>query len=157
MMRSLALVLALAATACHSQPPQAATPPVTPSPRDAEVRKFINTYFESWSARDLKTYGECFHARARVWFTDQGPMEKAPFLESQRQAHATSPHPLKEVPLTTEITIKGDLAHVNVYWELDRGGPRHTGLRRHLVLPWHTAVDGLRWGAPSRCPQKPKG
>jgi hypothetical protein len=126
MMRALALLLALAGSACHSQSPQTAQP-ATPSPREAEVRKFINTYFESWSTRDLKTYGECFHARSRVWFTDQGPMEKAPFLESQRQAHATSPHPLKEVPLATEVTIKGDLAHVNVYWELDRGTGRVRG------------------------------
>jgi len=54
-------------------------------------------------------------------------MEKAPFLESQRQAHASSPHPLKEVPLSTEVTIKGNLAHVNVYWELDRGTDRVRG------------------------------
>lgn len=125
MRRALLLLAALALSACHPEAPKTQAPPV--SPREAEVRKFINTYFESWSTRDLKTYGECFHARSRVWFTDQGPMEKAPFLESQRQAHASSPYPLKEVPLSTDVTIKGDLAHVNVYWELDRGNGRVRG------------------------------
>ena len=125
MSRGVVLLAAIALTACHRQQLSSATP--EPSPREVEVRKFINSYFESWSTKDLKTYGACFHSRARVWFTDQGPMEKAPFLESQRQAHVTSAYPLKEVPLSTEVTIKGDLAHVNVYWELDRGNGRVRG------------------------------
>ena len=125
MRRGILLLAAWAASACRPSPK--VTQGTAPSPRDGEVRQFINKYFESWSARDLKTYGECFHSRARVWFTDQGPMEKGPFLESQRQAHASSSYPLKEVPLSTEVTIKGDLAHVNVHWELDRGTGRVRG------------------------------
>ena len=125
MRRSLFSLASIVMSACHSATPTASPPEI--SPREAEVRKFINSYFESWSTRDLAAYGRTFHQRARIWFTDQGPMEKAPFLESQRQAHASSPHPLKEVPLSTEVTIKGNLAHVNVYWELDRGTDRVRG------------------------------
>jgi hypothetical protein len=127
MTRLIVVAAALALSACKpgATPTVAPTPP--PSPREPEIRKFINTYFESWSARDMATYGRTFHSRARVWFTDEGPMEKEPFLESQRKAHASSTYPMKEVPLTTEITVKGDLAHVIVYWELDRGTERVRG------------------------------
>jgi hypothetical protein len=127
------LLVALAASGCNP-PPQAMPPKSEVSPREAEVRKFINTYFESWSARDMASYGRTFHTRARIWFTnqapmekDQAPMEKEPFLQSQRRAHASSQFQMKEVPLSVEVTIKGNLAHVNVYWELDRGPERVRG------------------------------
>ena len=125
MNRALLLAGALAIHACKSQAPRPGAPEI--SARETDVRNFINTYFQSWSSRDLATYGHTFHPRARIWFTDQGPLEKEPFLQTQRQAHSASLHPLKEVPLSMEVTLKGSLAHVNVYWELDRGTDKVRG------------------------------
>ncbi len=127
MSRELILMAALALSACKPGAAPVATPAPAPSPRTEEIRKFIDTYFTSWSTQDMATYGRTFHSRACIWFTDQGPMQKEPFLESQRKAHAASTHRMKEIPLNTEITVKGDLAHVNVHWELDRGTERVRG------------------------------
>jgi hypothetical protein len=87
----------------------------------AAIGEFVQSYFGSWSARDIDGYGRCFHPNARVWFGSGSSLALAPFLDSQRQAHATSAGPLTEVPLSWEATAKNGLAHVQVHWELHRG------------------------------------
>jgi len=90
----------------------------------AAIDRFVHTYFESWSKQDLKTYADCFHARAVIWFPDGTTLRLTDFIESQRMAHASSTTPLTEAPLSWDMTVKRDMASVCVHWQLERAeGP----------------------------------
>jgi hypothetical protein len=97
-------------------------PELSSSQREA-MEEFVNRYFGSWSARDLDTYGRCFHPNARIWFGTAESYSLPSFLDSQRQAHASSPNPMVEVPLSWNASMENGMAHVRVHWEL-RAGPR---------------------------------
>lgn len=91
------------------------------------VDVLIRRYFATWSTPDIDAYGRCFHPNARVWFGSGSSLALAPFLDSQRQAHAQSPVRLTEDPLAWEITGNNGLAHVRVHWELHRGAENVRG------------------------------
>lgn len=100
-------------------------------PDDAEVRKFLERYFSTWSARDMEGYGSCFHPQARVFILD-GPNSVVSqgltdFLHGQKLAHQLSSTPMTEKPVA--MTIQGDAKGVQAYvtWVLTKGGKEERG------------------------------
>ena len=100
-------------------------------PDDAEVRKFLERYFSTWSAQDMEGYGSCFHPQARV-FTLDGPntvisQGLTDFLHGQKLAHQLSSTPMTEKPVT--MTIQGDAKGVQAYvtWVLVKGSKEERG------------------------------
>lgn len=99
---------------------------VTPAEGEtAQVEAFIRNYFNTWSNQDLAGYGACFHPGARIWYVPPGgrteSLALAPFLDTQKAAHANSPVRMKEYPLEMKIELRNGLANVWVYWELAEG------------------------------------
>ncbi|WP_038171227.1 nuclear transport factor 2 family protein [Verrucomicrobium sp. BvORR106] len=99
-------------------------------PDDAEVRKFLERYFSTWSARDMEGYGACFHPQARVFVLD-GPSVVSQgltdFLHGQKLAHEMASTPMTEKPVT--MTIQGDAKGVQAYvtWVLTKGSKEERG------------------------------
>jgi hypothetical protein len=96
-----------------------------------EVEKTINLYFQSWSNQNMNQYESLFSKQALIQFknNDYGILtEDLPsFIESQKRAHKNSPHPMKEVPLDIQITLKNGVAMVLVSWKLVAGPRTVTG------------------------------
>jgi len=104
---------------------------------DAGVRKLVDTYFASWSRRDLARYGECFDPGAVVQLIDgRGRLDTIAldrFLASQRSAHARAVDRLVERPVDVNVAFSGDLSRVDVYWRLFSDGDVVTGFD-HFTL-----------------------
>jgi hypothetical protein len=109
--------------------PKSASHPAEPS-----VRTFLNRYFESWSARDMETYGSLFDPRARIFYmAGEGQVIShglTDFVHGQRMAHEKSLSPMKEVPLEMRIQMDDKAAQAQVTWLLTKqeGEERGTDL-----------------------------
>jgi pyroglutamyl-peptidase len=89
-------------------------------PRDKEVRRFIETYFRTWSAGEMDQYAACFHAGAVIQFVDKERIrtQLAPqFLAEQRQYQSGTSRSM-EVPLSAEVRFEGAIARAIVRWKL---------------------------------------
>lgn len=119
---------------------------VAASPSDehkAAIDAFVKSYFESWSTRDMRRYGEHFHPSAVIWminYNKPAAVPLAPFLRGQEQAHASSKKQMREYPLETGYVVRNELASVWVYWELDSDD----GLSRGYDFFTLARLDG-RW------------
>jgi hypothetical protein len=95
------------------------------------VSRLIDTYFQTWSDQDMDGYGECFAEEAViVYVTPEGKLERqdlAPFLQGQRRAHLASPHPMREMPTSREISSSGTVCQAKVGWRLVAGSRTETG------------------------------
>jgi hypothetical protein len=111
-----------------------------PDSERPSVAAFVDEYFGSWSRQDLEGYGRCFHPNARIWLGDGNAMNLAPFLESQRLAHANSSQPMTEYPLDWDYAVRGRLATVWVHWQLEKGTERQRGYDFFTLI----RVDG-KW------------
>jgi hypothetical protein len=105
--------------------------PGGPHPDDANIRTFLNTYFSTWSARDMDGYGACFHPQARVILLDSGDKVTSEgltdFLHGQKMVHQLSKVQMVEKPL--EMRIQGDMraAQAEVTWVLTKGSKEIRG------------------------------
>jgi hypothetical protein len=114
-----------------------------PDEQKPAIDAFVKSYFESWSARDMKRYGEHFHPSAVIWminYNKPAMVPLAPFLRGQEQAHASSKKQMREYPLETDYVVRNELASVWVYWELDGDD----GLSRGYDFFTLARLDG-RW------------
>lgn len=102
-----------------------------PHPDDANIRTFLNTYFSTWTAKDMDAYGACFHPQARILLLEsdgkvisQGLTD---FLHEQKMAHQLAKDKLVEKPL--EMRIQGDMRAVQaeVTWVLTKGSTEIRG------------------------------
>jgi len=97
--------------------------PVKEDPRTAEVKKFVDRYFRTWSNREMDAYGEGFLREAVVQFIDdrgQVNTQATPeFLADQRRFQSL--RPAKEYPLAADIRFEGPLARAVVHWKLEDG------------------------------------
>lgn len=99
---------------------------------EARVREAVDAYFEAWSRQDMQAYAAAFHPEAVIFFVaPDGSVERsgvARFVESQRIAHERSEHPMREVPETTEVAVRGGYATAFVFWRLTAGPREQTGV-----------------------------
>jgi hypothetical protein len=91
--------------------------------RTAEVKKLVETYFRSWSNREMDAYGECFLPGASIQFiSPSGELDTQSmreFLANQRRYQMA--RPAKETPQSIDIRFEKRLARAVVYWKLDDG------------------------------------
>jgi len=89
------------------------------------IREFIAHYFATWSAGDVRGYGECFLPEAVIHFHRHPRLlrwELEQFLQVQEQAIAAAPAPMEEVPLHSDVVIRESIAQVVTRWRLTQGG-----------------------------------
>ncbi|HEY2881857.1 MAG TPA: nuclear transport factor 2 family protein [Pirellulales bacterium] len=105
-------------------------------PQTADVKKFIEKYFRTWTNQEMDAYGECFWPNAVVQYIDaQGNIETQQlreFLAAQRRFQTQRPG--KEVPLKIEITPEKRLIRAVAYWKLDDGAGRTSYGYDHYTL-----------------------
>src|SRR5262245_39808071 len=69
--------------------------PTKEDPRAADVRKFIDRYFRTWSNREMDAYGEGFLREAVIQYLGEGgqvsTQATAEFLADQRRYQAMRP------------------------------------------------------------------
>ncbi|RBP47250.1 uncharacterized protein DUF4440 [Roseimicrobium gellanilyticum] len=105
--------------------------PSGPHPDEANIRAFLNTYFSTWSAKDMDGYGACFHPQARILMLDADDKVSSQgltdFLHGQKMAHQLSKEPMVEKPL--EMRFQGDMRGVQaeVTWVLTKGSSEVRG------------------------------
>lgn len=95
------------------------------------ISEFIDTYFRTWSNRDMEGYKGCFHSRAVIHFVDGNGLPEAtplePFIAGQSRAHAASSVPMREIPLAKEIAVDEGVARALVRWKLFNERGEDTG------------------------------
>jgi hypothetical protein len=105
--------------------------------RDKEVRRFIETYFRTWSAGEMDKYAACFHPEAVIQFIDKGQIrtQLAPqFLAEQRRYQGQSKS--VEMPLSAEVRFEEMLARAVVRWKLlGSGGRTKYGYDHFTLIP----------------------
>jgi hypothetical protein len=117
-----------------------AAPANRPAPREdartAEVKQFVEGYFQSWSNRQMDAYAECFHPEAVIQFVDANGrvrnQTKEPFCAEQRSVQSTSP--AVEVPTSISIRFDAKLAHAVVAWKLTQGRRVETGYDHFTLI-----------------------
>ena len=87
--------------------------------------KLLHHYFESWSAKQMDAYGNCFDDAARIYFIGKDEkvvaQAKIDFVHEQRVLQDEAVEPMKEVPL--DIKLQGDdkVLQAAVTWVLTQG------------------------------------
>jgi len=122
-LKHAALALGLLLAAC--------TPARNAHPEEAGVRTFLNTYFSTWSNRDMDGYGACFHQQARIVYLPKNaePISQGltDFLHGQRMSHEQAAVPMKEVPLEMTIQMDDRVAQAQVTWLLTKKDSEERG------------------------------
>jgi pyroglutamyl-peptidase len=119
------LVLCLLAGACGPSRAQQPSPaaPADDAARTAEVKKFVEHYFSTWSNVEMDAYADLFLNEAVIQFIDErGQLHsqaKRPFILEQRRVQARNPG--KETPESIEIRFEPNLARAVVHWKLVMG------------------------------------
>ena len=111
-----------------------------PAPREdartAEVKQFVETYFRTWSNRQMDAYADCFHSDAVIQFIDSTGrvrnQTKEPFCAEQRTVQNTTP--AVEVPTSMEIRFEARLARAVVAWKLTQGRRVETGYDHFTLI-----------------------
>ena len=92
---------------------------------DPAATKLLHHYFESWSAKQMDAYGNCFDDAARIYFIGKDEkvvaQAKIDFVHEQKVLQDEAVEPMKEVPL--EIKLQGDdkVLQAAVTWVLTHG------------------------------------
>jgi len=112
------MVCAFAVASCASSPRSG-------DGSDAALEKFLESYFATWSAGDMKAYGEHFHEYAVVTVLRDG--RAAPwtardrFVDGQRVIRERSAERIVERMTSYVADIDAHAATVVAQWELTRG------------------------------------
>ena len=115
-------------------------------PRAAEVEELIQRYFRTWSAMDMKGYGDCFLENSSIQYIDSNgkiiPSDLGEFLKSQGNLLCSGERET-EVPESIDIRFEANLARVVVYWKLTQTAKKtEISGYDHFTLLKH---DG-KWG-----------
>ncbi len=98
---------------------------------DAAVRAFLQSYFSTWSVREMESYGACFHPDARITYVAKGGTPHTDgltdFLHGQKLAHAQSKVAMSESPTEMKITYDDRVTAAVVRWKLTKGPEIVTG------------------------------
>lgn len=101
------------------------------SNEEAAVRSFLESYFSTWSVKDMERYGECFLQQARITFVSKDGQVQSDgltdFLHGQKLAHAQSSVPMSEIPTEMKITFDRRVTIAAVRWKLTKGAEVVTG------------------------------
>jgi len=128
--RHVLAVAAVAVIGCSQTRPSSESDPEAAVAPDSEISAFLDKYFATWSAHDLKAYGRCFDVEATVQFLRPDGTLKVyglgSFLATQRRAQAAAPQS-RETATSMRIERKGDVATAFVRWRLDSGERIVTG------------------------------
>lgn len=122
----LSPIFAVCLTCCFAPTLLAQAPPMAEEAEDkrtAEVKKFVENYFSTWSNNDMDGYADCFLNDAVIQFIDpRGQLHsqgKRSFIAEQRAVQSKDPG--LEVPVTVEVKFEPNLARAIVYWKLTMG------------------------------------
>ena len=104
----------------------------------ADIRVFLESYFSTWSARDLKAYRSHFHENARIFYIGGRPytinsLDLNSFMAQQNMAHMSSSTPMHEKMTNFTANADGKAASVSVQWELHKGDSVTTGVDRFIL------------------------
>ncbi len=103
-----------------------------------DIDGFLDTYFRTWSAADMRGYEACFHPSAVIFYISGDavprPVLLGPFIQGQAGVHANASEPLREIPLSKQIEIDGNVARALVRWKLFRGEEEKTGTDYFTLL-----------------------
>ncbi len=101
------------------------------NPGTPELQQLLDEYFQSWSRRDLTAYESCFHPQARIHHVDHAGVvsdwDLLSFVQSQSAWLAQAAPDVREIPLSKQIKLSGDLAQAEVRWLLTNGAQRSEG------------------------------
>jgi hypothetical protein len=103
-----------------------------------DLKEFLDTYFSTWSAKDMAGYKAHFHASAQIIYMADGRalsvLGREPFIEQQTLSHQTSSTPMTERMTSCEVLEDGKAASVSAKWELKKGDKLITGVDRYTVI-----------------------
>ncbi len=126
----LAGVLAATVLGCGGKPPE---PKCSP-----DLRKFLDTYFSSWSEGDMVTYRGHVHEKANVTFMRDGKVQRSltrkPFVDWQTEARERASVPGVEEMLSFTVDEDIHSATVNAVWELTKGDEKTRGMNRFTLV-----------------------
>lgn len=111
--------------------------PAKNDPRIAEVNKFVERYFRTWSNREMDAYGDGFVREAVVQHIDERgnvtTQAMPEFLADQRRYQQI--RPARETPLAADIKFEGPIARAVVYWKLeDASSPAKYGYDHFTLI-----------------------
>ncbi len=96
-----------------------------------ELRQLLDDYFQSWSRRDMPAYERCFHPQATIHHLDHAGQASSwnvpSFIRSQSDWLAQAAPDVREIPLTKQFQLAGDLAQAQVRWQLSNGAQQVKG------------------------------
>lgn len=105
---------------------------------EAAVRSFLESYFSTWSVKDMDRYGACFDPQARITFlTKDGRAQTdglTDFLHGQKLAHAQASIPMSEIPTDMKITYDSRVTLAAVRWKLTKGAEIVTGTDNFTLI-----------------------
>lgn len=88
-----------------------------------EIEKFLDTYFSTWSANDMRGYEDCFHPRAVITYVQNREalaLDLKEFIRLQAEGHKRAAAPMREIPLSKHIQTSRDIAQAQVRWRLTK-------------------------------------
>ncbi len=100
-------------------------------PDQAEIERFLDRYFSTWSNKDMQGYQDCFAPTARIAFVETSGQSASQgltdFIHGQKVSHERTSEPMTEVP--TSIKLQGDarVVQAEVRWKLTKGRETVTG------------------------------
>ncbi|MBX7207334.1 MAG: nuclear transport factor 2 family protein [Verrucomicrobiaceae bacterium] len=105
---------------------------------EAAVRSFLESYFSTWSVKDMERYGACFDPQARITFVGKDGRAQSDgltdFLHGQKLAHAQASTPMSEIPTEMKITFDRRVTLAAVRWKLTKGGEVVTGTDNFTLI-----------------------
>ncbi len=102
-----------------------------------DLRPFLESYFASWSAKDLKAYAAHFHERARVFYLNSGrqivlDLNLEDFLAEQANAQ-NNVKDMKETMTGFTGDADAKAASLAVNWKLYSGATVKSGIDRFTL------------------------
>lgn len=108
-----------------------------PDSSPPDIRAFLESYFSTWSASDLKGYRSHFHEDARIYqINNRGiisSLDLNSFIAQQSIALARSPGSMYEKMTSFTADKDSRAASVTVQWELHKGSAVKTGIDRFIL------------------------
>ena len=107
-------------------------------PAQDDIRSFLESYFGTWSARDIAGYRSHFDPAAEIAMVEQGEIvyvvQLDPFVEEQAKLISESREPMVEWMTTFTAQADAAAAQATVGWELQKGSQTITGVDRFTLI-----------------------